>query len=183
MKKLLAIILSLVTILSFASCASTYNADELNFYDMEKHRARIVEIDDYNLEENYVLIKYNHIDIWEISNDNIVIYSRDIESTENSYLIGNEEVSLTGTYTIVSKDIMNVYTYDDGEGTLSINSRYTHPTKNNVVVIQGKNNSNTAFWINEEAINWEREVEKVVLEEKKYGGLIPAKTAYKIYLK
>ncbi len=169
--------------LSFTSCSSNYNIQEFNFYDMEKHEARIVEIEDYNFEENYVVVDKYGIDIWSILNDNIVINSRDIEAVGDSYIIDAEEVNLTGTYTIVSEDIMSVYAYDEGEGTLSINSRLIHPSKDNVVILQGKNNSSDALWINEDAINWENGVERVVLEEAKYGGLVSAEIEYRIYLK
>lgn len=185
-KRLTVVLLVAIIVLPIIiTCTSKYNVDDFNFYDMEKHGARIVEIEDYNFEENYVLVRYD-VDIWGITNDNIVIYSRDLESSGgNYYILGQEEVGFTGTYTIISEDIMSVYSYDEGDGTLSINSRNVHPTKNNVVVIHGKNNSNEALWINEEAIDWEREVEEVVLEEERsYGGLtFSAKTAYKLYLK
>ncbi len=185
MKKVLAIVISLVIIiLSFASCSSGYDAEDFNFYDMEKQEARIVEIEDYNFEENYVLVSEYGIDIWGILNDNMVLYSRDIsESSNDTYKIEAEEVDMTGTYTIIDDDLMSVSLYDEGEGTLSINSRHTHPTKNYVVVIEGKNNSSDALWINEDALDWKRGAEKVVLEENEYGGLKFTDVAYKVYFK
>ncbi len=156
-----------------------YDIRNFSFNDMQTKDINLVEIYGYNFPENYVEVYYSRAKIWDIVNNSIVIYTRDIIREGNSYHFSDKRVSMSGTYTFVSEDIMRVYAYGEGEGTLSINQRVSHSTKDNVVVLKGTNNGTSYWWINEDAIDWDKAPEEVLNEDgESYNPEI-----FKFYLK
>ncbi len=148
--------------------------DNYGFYDMQADGVGLVEIAGYDFDEGYVLVGRLHNRIWTMLNGSIVLYSFLEEYDDDNYRMGKRKVDLTGTYNIVSNDILSVYAYGEGQGTLSIGERVVD---GDVVILKGYNNGGDMNWwtIPENLIDWDRGIEEYKKED--VTGI------YKMYLK